>query len=517
MSKESTPSSPPIIPKKFLLPFILTTCCFALWGFANDVTNPLVKVFREVFLISNAKSSWVQAAFYGGYFTMALPAVFFIRKFSYKAAIMIGFSLYAVGALLTIPASLSATFEVFLIGLYILTFGLAFLETACNPYILAMGDPETATQRLNLAQAFNPIGSLVGMSVMAFFIAPNLMVGDFRGSIEEHDSTDSSLEFTYDGPSFLYTKANALPEGAILKEVDGTKVVVLDDELASEVTFYEEGLPNYKTTFGKLDSSVIDGLKAMRATDPAAFDKLQQADLGFVRKPYVIVGCVVIGFLILFAITKMPSFKADKPDAPFGEICSRIFALPRFREGVIAQAFYVGAQITCWTFVIHYGMEIANLTLATATKWNIAAMIIFISSRFICTYLLRFLNPGRLMGSLAVVAIILLMGTIFIPGKFGLACLVLVSACMSLMFPTIYGIALKGMAAEEAKLGSAFLIMAIVGGALLPLAQGKFMDNLGIQQSFWLPVVCFAVVAAYGFRSMLRDRQLTHRPHPTNV
>ncbi len=480
------PTKQEVVPKKYLAAFILTTCCFALWGFANDVTNPLVKVFKEVFLINNTQSSLVQTAFYGGYFTMALPAAFFIRKYSYKAAIMIGFALYAIGAFLSLPASIAANFYFFILGLYILTFGLAFLETACNPYIMAMGPPETATQRLNLAQAFNPVGTLTGMLVMTSLIAPNLVVTKFRAEVKEQQG---------EATQYLFTDANTLPEGVTL---ESDKAKFAD---GNEVRFYKDGLPDYKNTFGKLDGSVTDGLTAMRATEPEKFEALQQADLGYVRKPYLIVGFVVLGFLLLFFFSKMPNFKEERAQAPFGEICTRIWKRAHFREGVIAQAFYVGAQITCWTFVIHYGMEVAQLDLETAGLWNVAAMVTFLSCRFICTALMRKLSPGWLMGTLAVVAVTLLLGAIFLDKKAGLTCLVAVSACMSLMFPTIYGIALRGLSPEEAEIGSAFLIMAIVGGAVLPLAQGMFIDGIGIKNSFWLPVVCFVVIAIYGFRA----------------
>ena len=481
---------PVVVPKPYLVPFILTTLCFALWGFANDITNPLVKVFKSVFLISNAESSLVQAAFYGGYFTMALPAALFIRRFSYKTAIMIGFALYAVGAFLSLPASISANFHIFLLGFYILTFGLAFLETACNPYILAMGPPETATQRLNLAQAFNPAGILVGLFVFSQFVAPNLEISKLNEGIEKQDS-----EYT----QYLYTGETPLPEGAEIIADDKIKL-----STGEEVTYHKDGLPDYENTFGKLDGSVIDSLTAMRATAPEEFKKLQQADLASVRTPYLTVGCVVLAILLLFAFSKMPAFKSETTPEPFIPICKKIWSIPHFREGVLAQAFYVGAQITCWTFITHYAMEIAQLSLATAAKWSMASAIIFLVTRFICTYLMRTISAGLLMGILAIVAIILLMGVIFLDKTAGLTCLVCVSGCMSLMFPTIYGIALRGMPIEEAKIGSAFLIMAIVGGAILPLLQGKFMDNLGVRNSFWLPVICFIFVAIYSFRSYLK-------------
>ncbi|MEM6688604.1 MAG: MFS transporter [Planctomycetota bacterium] len=450
-----------VVPSKYLLPFILTTCCFALWGFANDITNPLVKVFKEVFQISNTQSSLVQFAFYGGYFTMALPAVFFIRKYSYKGAIMLGFALYAIGALLSIPASLQANFWIFIAGFYVLTFGLAFLETSCNPYILAMGPAKTATQRLNLAQAFNPIGSLTGMFVASFFIAPNLDVSEFRSKMES-------------------------------KAAEAVSYIEAD---------YPDGLPNFDEEFGALDGAVSKGLANMKANDVAAFDAMQQHDLGVVRTPYVVIAGVVLGFLGIFAFTKMPDFKTEQADAPFGEVVSRLVGKAHYREGVVAQAFYVGAQITCWTFIIHYGMEQVGLTLGEAQNWNICAMVIFLLSRFVCTYLLRFISPGKLLATFATAAIGLTLGAIFLEGKTGLTCLVLISGCMSLMFPTIYGIALKGLPSEEAKLGSAGLIMAIVGGALLPLLQGKFIDELGVRNSFYLPMICFIVIAIYGFRT----------------
>lgn len=456
--------SPAVVPRRYLFAFILTTCCFALWGFANDLTNPLVKVFKEVFQISNAQSSLVQFAFYSGYFTMALPAAFFIRKFSYKGAIMVGFALYAVGALMSIPASIYTNFWFFIAGFYVLTFGLAFLETSCNPYILAMGPAETATRRLNLAQAFNPMGSLTGMIVASLLIAPSLDIGSYRTAVENGDAH---------AVRFLESS-------------------------------YPEGLPDFAAEFGALDGAVSVGLQNMQAEAPDEFLALQTHDLAVVRTPYVVIAFVALVFLGLFAVAKMPQFAQDKPDAPFGQIIVRLLGKPHYREGVIAQAFYVGAQITCWTFVIHYGMEQVGLTLAQAQTWNIAAMVIFLLSRFVCTFLMHYVSAGRLLALFAIAAVGFTLGAILLPGKTGLICLVLVSACMSLMFPTIYGIALKGLPEEEAKLGSAGLIMAIVGGAVLPLMQGKFIDELGVRNSFYLPLICFVAIAIFGIRTFTR-------------
>lgn len=487
-----------VVPKQYLLPFILTTCCFSLWGFANDFTNPLVKVFEQVFVITTSQASWLQFAFYTGYFCMALPAAFFIRRFTYKAAIMVGFAFYALGALLAIPASMTATFGLFLLGSYILTYGLAFLETACNPYILAMGPRETATQRLNLAQAFNPIGSLVGMFVASQILAPNLLVTEFQSDLKQGKP---------EVVKYLIQSEADIPAGAKMVEVkegeEKKNAFVLNDEQKTEVGIYPDGLPNYDKEVGALGAATTNAMKVFRHTEPEAFKEFQQADLGYVRTPYVVVAGVLMAFLALFAFSKMPVFKSKEKEAPFLEITGRIFSRPRFLFGVIAQLFYVGAQIMCWTFVVHYGMEQVGLSLAQAQSYNIVAMVIFLISRWICTYLLRTYSPGRMLSAFSVGAIVFALGAIYLPGQVGLISLVLVSACMSLMFPTIYGIALNGMEEEEAKLGSAYLIMSIVGGAVLTKLQGGLITDHGIRTSFWLPLGCFIVVAVYGLMTMM--------------
>lgn len=489
MSK-SADSKPPVVPKQFLLSFILTTCCFSLWGFANDFTNPLVKVFEQVFIITTSQASWLQFAFYTGYFCMAIPAVFFIRKYSYKAAIILGLGLYATGALITIPASLTAQFALFCLASYVITYGLAFLETACNPYILAMGDERTATQRLNLAQSFNPIGSLTGMAVASLVLAPSLEVTKVREEISK-----SNPEYI----QLLITDKNKLPEGAKLGEKGET--AKLKD--GAEVKIYKDGIPNFETTSGALDGAVPNVMKAMRAGEPEKFDKLQQTDLGNVRGPYMVIAAVVFGFFLLFAVCKLPSFKKKEKDAPFFEICGALFKRARFVEGVIAQLFYVGAQIMCWTYVVHYGMEQVGLSLAEAQNYNIGAMILFLSSRFICTFLMRFFRPSIMLFVFALGGIGCTIGAIYLDGQAGLISLVMISGCMSLMFPTIYGIALNGLTIEEAKLGSAFLIMSIVGGAVLTKLQGGLIDDYGVRTSFWLAVGCFVVIALYGVRCFL--------------
>lgn len=444
-----------ILPPGMLLPFVLVTLLFPLWGFANDVTNPLVKAFKDIFLISNAQSSMVQFAFYLGYGIMAIPAAIFIRRFSYKSGILLGLFLYAVGALLFLPASSYQQFHFFLAALCILTCGLALLETTANPYILSMGSVETATRRLNLAQAFNPIGSLTGM-----FVASNYILGELK--VEE----------------FRQSQRTSHPE-------------------------YADMLPSVA------DGKITQSLQQFSVEQPEAFQLMQMADLVTVRGPYLTIALVVLALLVVFAFSKLPdTINHDTPlnSAELKGTFWRLIRNKRYREGVITQMFYVGAQIMCWTFVIHYGMTVVGLSASEAQNYNILAMLLFLCSRFISTFLLGFVAPGLLLCSLALGAFALTLGCIFLDGMSGLYCLIGVSGCMSLMFPTIYGIALKGLG-DDASLGSAGLVMAIVGGALMPPLQGNLIDAesflpavTSVQASFVLPLICFVVVGVYGAR-----------------
>jgi MFS transporter, FHS family, L-fucose permease len=429
MDSTTSAQKTPLIPPAFIPGFILVTFLFALWGFANDITNPMVAAFKNILLISHFESSLVQFAFYGGYCVMAIPAALFIKRFTYQSGILTGLSLYALGCLLFIPAGSLMTFWAFLAAYFIMTCGLSFLETSANPYILSMGDERTATQRLNLAQSFNPMGSLLGM-----FIAKD----------------------------FILEKLNTATEAE---------------------------------------------RQLLRQTDPASFQKLVEADLATIITPYAILGLVVIAVLILFFLSRLPQLAGENnKNLNIGPTFQRLIKNRRYLEGVIAQAFYVGAQIMCWTFIIQYGVNELGLTSSAAQGYNIIAMIVFVSSRFICTFALKYLSPGRLLLILSLGAMLLTLGTIFLQGMTGLYCLIGISACMSLMFPTIYGIALNNLG-DDAKLGSAGLIMAIGGGCLMPPMQGAIMDmqpilNLSSTRvSFILPLICFVVIAAYGFRS----------------
>jgi FHS family L-fucose permease-like MFS transporter len=326
--------------------------------------------------------------------------------------------------------------------------------------------------------------------VASLILAPSLEVTILRTQIEEQAPAQIQ---------YLVTGAETLPEGAVID--DGGETATLKD--GESVTVYSDGIPDFKTVSGALGGAVPNVMKVMRANEPDTFNTLQETDLANVRGPYMVIAVVVSTFFFIFAFTKMPTFKQEEKDAPFLEITKRLFSRARFVEGVFAQLFYVGAQIMCWTFIIHYGMEQVGLSLSEAQGYNIVAMVIFLSSRFICTFLMRYLRPSIMLLIFAIGGFGFTLGAIYLPGESGLISLVMISACMSLMFPTIYGIALNGLKLEEAKLGSAFLIMSIVGGAVLTKLQGGMITDYGVRTSFWLPAACFIMIALYGLRCYL--------------
>jgi FHS family L-fucose permease-like MFS transporter len=435
----------PIVSKKVLVPFILITSLFALWGIANDLTNPMVSAFKKVMPeLSNVEASLVQFAFYFGYFFMALPAALFIRKFSYKSGIIVGLSLYAIGAFLFFPAAKYETFSFFLISLWVITCGLAFLETTSNPLILALGDKETATQRLNLAQAFNPVGSLTGMVIAQVFIIDALRSDDYT-------------------------------------------------------------------------------VKAYEALSSSELAVIRENDLNIISVPYIALGILVLIIMAIIIAVKFPKLEVeDKISLP--STFKKLSKNKTYLMGVVAQIFYVGAQIMCWTFIFQY-VDNLNSTLPesgqlTATWFNVAAMLLFLSGRWVGTILMKRHNPSKLLLLFGIGGVITTAITVFVGGNLGLYSLVATSIFMSIMFPTIYGISLKNMG-DEAKIGSAGLVMAIVGGALLPIVQGSILDIGGsgfndakilgyipeVNFSFILPLICLAVVAFFGLKTWKNENQ----------
>ena len=422
-----------LVEKKYLLTFILITSLFALWGFANDITNPMVAAFQTVMELSAAKASLVQFAFYGGYATMAIPAALFARRYSYKKGILLGLILYAIGAFMFIPAANRQEFGFFCVSLYVLTFGLAFLETTANPYILSLGSKETSTRRLNLAQAFNPIGSLMGM-----FVASRIVLAKLES------------------------------DAAQVREIG----------------------------FSNLDEMTKLSIR--------------EHDLDIIRNPYVALGCVVLFVFVIIAIFVKNQDNETKENANSKGTLKRLFSNKVYREGVVTQLFYVAAQIMTWTFIIQYADRL-GIDKATAQLYNIIAMGMFLCGRFISTFLMKYVNSRRLLMFFAIGAMLASAGTILIDGIMGLYCLMAISIFMSLMFPTIYGIALENVSLEDSSLGAAFLVMAIVGGALMPPLQGMIIDlgTVGslpaVNFSFILPFICFVMIFIYGFRTSRRN------------
>lgn len=427
----------------YLLSFIMITICFAMWGFANDVTNPMVKNFGTIFQISKFQSSFVQVAFYLGYFVMAFPAAMFIQRYSFKAGVLTGLTLYAIGALAFIPAKSTGTFFAFLPAYFVMTCGLSFLETSCNPYVYCMGSDETATLRLNFAQAFNPIGAISGAFIALTYVTANL------------DPTPSDVRAT------------------------------------------------------------------LLTSNPAQFEAIKTHDLNILVQPYLYIGIVIIALLIAIRLTRMPKASDETSEKKSLWLAIKQLAhVKNYREGVIAQFFYIGAQTVCWAYIVYYGHHVFHELYGMSehdsdqltTKFYLGALALFAIGRFVCTYFLRFVKPGRLLAILAVMAMAFLCGVIFADGIVGLWCLVAISGCMSLMFPTIYGIALSGLK-ENVKFGGAGLIMSILGGSVIPPVQAAIMDIKGdilglpsLNISFFIPFVCFVVVAAYGFRSVARSK-----------
>jgi MFS transporter, FHS family, L-fucose permease len=416
----------PIVPREYLVPFVLLTSLFALWGLANNLTDVLLATFRRVMSMSDFQTSWIQIAFYGSYFCLALPAALFIRRFTYKAGVLLGLGMFAAGALLFYPASQTMVYGHFLVALFILAGGLSILETAANPYVVVLGPADSGTRRLNLAQSFNPIGSITGVLIGKIFILASL-----------NQATD----------------------------------VERAQMSAPELT------------------------------------EIRQAELGAVMGPYVTIAAVILLIWLAIAFTRFPRRSDDGGWADLGGSFRRLIKQRHYTRGVIAQFFYVGAQIGVWSFTIRYIMVNLNLNEEAASSFYLASIIAFSASRFICTALMRAIAPHVLLWTLAAAAVCLSLVVILVGGLPGAYALVAISACMSLMFPTIYGLALQGLG-DDTKIGGAGLIMAILGGAVLTGIQGRVSDAFGIHIAYVIPLVCFLVIIHYGLTGYKRGSSI---------
>lgn len=407
------------------LAFMLLITCFAAWGVAANMTDPLVKVFSKIFTMSTFESALVQFAYYGAYFCLALPAAFINARYSYKAGVLTGLGLAILGAFAFYPASVSMTYGFFLLALFILAAGLSILETSANPFVMAMGPEGSATRRLNLAQAFNPVGTNIGVFLAATLILPNL------------------------NPATAEQRANMSPE--LLKSIQAT-------------------------------------------------------ELNAVMTPYVGMAFVLVVIWLLIYLMRLPkstteSFVAKAEQAPlvdFSATLRRLLKRSQYRWGVVAQFFNVAAQTCTWTFTIQYVQKSLGGSEVSASDYLQYSLMIFLVSRFVMTWLMGFFRPAVLLAVLALSGTLLCLYAAFSPGISGVWAIVAVSACLSLMFPTIYGIALNGLG-NDTKFGSAGLVMAILGGAIMPLVQGAVIDTYGAVVSYVVPAVCFLVVASYGF------------------
>ena len=388
------------IDKRYAVPFALVTSMFLLWGLANNMTDTLLAAFKRIMSMSDTQTSLIQFAFYGSYFCFALPAALFIRRRSFKSGIILGLLLYAAGAMLFLPAARVASYGFYLVAIYVMAGGCSVLETTANPYVMSMGDPRTATRRLNIAQSFNPVGSILGILMSKYFILDDIS---------------------------LYS-------------ISGT---------------------------------------------------------------YAALGLVLLGILVVMLFARMPSGKDDDRSDSVGASFRRLLSNRLYRRGVVAQFFYVGAQIGVWSFTIRLVMQETGRLEAAASSIYLLSIIGHCLSRFIYTGLMRWFSPSRLltfggvMSALLSLTVVLSTGT----GWLCITSLVLISSFMSLMFPTIYGIALGGIMRGDhpgdSKIGASGLIMSILGGALLTPLQGMVSDHTNIYTSYAVPAFCFVVVTAY--------------------
>jgi FHS family L-fucose permease-like MFS transporter len=409
----------------FTVPFILLIACFAAWGSAANLTDVLVGVFRSIFDMSNFQSSLVQFAYYGAYFSLAIPAALINRRFGYKAGVLTGLGLASVGGLLFVPASNLLVFEFFLVALFVLAAGLSILETSANPFVIAMGPEDSATQRLNLAQSFNPVGANIGVLLGAVLILPQITS-------------------------------------------EAAKTIMTPEEV----------------------------------------EKSQEADLSLVLGPYLGIAAVLllIWVLILFRKMATPVEQSHEDGEARSGAFGRLWQNKHYRYGVAAQFFNVAAQVCAWTFTIQYAQDVVGVPTEHSGWYLQASLIVFLVSRFVMTYLLGIFRPTKLLFTMAALGVALCVTAMFFESMVGLIAVVAISLSLSLMFPTIYGVALRGLG-EDAKFGAAGLVMAILGGAVVTPIMGLVMDRMGTALAFVVPGVCLAFVALYALFDLRTNRE----------
>ena len=489
------PSNTPVVPRKYLALFILLTSCFALWGLLNNMTDNLVPAFQKIFTMDQSRAGLVQVAFYGAYAVLAIFAAVLAEELSYRKGVLIGLGVYIGGALLYIPACVAQSFDIYFIAIFIVAAGCSLLETTCNPYVLSLGDESTAVRRLNFAQMFNPVGSMVGIVLAQQLILSHLN----PASAEERALMDEATR-----------------QGIIHNElfwVCAPYVGLCAIAAAIWVFFFlkreGESLPT-KSALAKVVTSLL-------------FSVVPLTVLYFIfpqMNKIVWVLCGVVGPLVYVVL-----------DANYRQMLKTLLATPRYSVGVIAQFFYVGVQIAAWTWMNAYCQKELGVTAAQGAIYYTIAICTFIACRWIATFAMKYLEPALMMAGFAAGAILFTLGVMYIPSTVlfsvgglpfsaNVICLILMSACMSLMFPTIYGMALGGLDQRSVKLGASGLIMSILGGAIItpwmagiidkPGFWGKLVpmydatvdanlkaSSLSLRASFIVPAICFAVVLVY--------------------
>ena len=446
-------STVPIVPKQYRLPFFMLVSCFALWGLLNNMTDNLVPAFSKIFMINASESAGVQISFYGAYAVLAIFASILLEEFSYKAGVLIGLGFYMIGALCYIPAAIGQSFDIYLMAIFVLAGGLSILETTCNPFVLSMGAQETSVRRLNFAQAFNPIGSLTGIFLAKYFILSHLNDADMdarKAMDPEQLNAIVSDELFWVCVPYVGLVAIA---GVIWFFFCRYKS---DDETVPTL----ENTRPLSSKLGRL------GLCIAFILVPFLFQYYSSFEFSMVQQ-ILIMMIGPIAFLII-----MPDYRCQ---------LMKLIRLPRYTCGVVAQFFYVGVQIAVWTWTIKYIMSVfPGMQEAAASNYYIFSIILFIACRAITTALMKKFNPANMMALFAVAGILCCLGTMYLPKEISVWTLVAISGCMSLMFPTIYGIALRGLG-SEVKLGAAGLIMAILGGAVITPYMGSCIDNTTVK------------------------------------
>ena len=412
------PKGEPLIGHGMIVLFIALIGCFTAWGVAADLTTPMVAGFKRIFDMTTFQASLVQLAYFGAYFLLALPAAFINQRFGYKVGILTGLTLAAIGAFAFYPASRIMTYEAFLVALFAIAAGCSILETSANPYVLSLGPEETATRRLNFAQAFNPVGTNIGVLLASTLILPKL--------------------------------ADPVDIGSL---------------------------------------------------SPAELHTIRAGELGAVMGPYLGLGFVLLLIAVGIASQKAPRIVEEFPVAADGESDTGspfrvLWRSKRYRYGVVAQFFNVAAQVCTWTYLIQYVQQALGGSLQKGGAYLQVSLLIFLASRFVMTWLIGRVRATKVLTILAFLAVLLCLFAMVSPNLAGVIALVGVSFCLSLMFPTIYGVALKGLG-PATKFGAAGLVMAIVGGAIMPLVQGKLVDSASAAISFIVPAACFVVVGLY--------------------